>query len=73
MSNPKELTNRIVAFFREVYAEGEKVRWPDRDQLTKATIVVVVIVALVASYMGLVDAIFAFLFKTVDHLMGRGV
>lgn len=73
MSNPKELINRSVVFFREVYAEGEKVRWPGRDQLTKATVVVVVIVAFVASYMGLVDGIFAFLFRTIDHLMGREV
>ena len=45
-------------YFKEVRSELRKVNWPDRDELIKATGVVIVTVAGFALMMTLVDSIF---------------
>ena len=51
----RELPVRAVTFLQEVWAELKKVHWPSRKETYAATAVVVVIVALVAVYLGTVD------------------
>jgi preprotein translocase subunit SecE len=51
----RELPVRTVTFLQEVWAELKKVHWPSRKETYAATVVVVVIVALVAVYLGTVD------------------
>jgi preprotein translocase subunit SecE len=46
---------RSVTFLQEVWAELKKVHWPTRKETYAATGVVLVIVALIAFYLGLVD------------------
>ncbi len=46
---------RFTRFSHEVVAELKKVTWPDRAQLTQATIVVIVAVAIIAAFLGLAD------------------
>jgi preprotein translocase subunit SecE len=45
----------IGKFLREVRAEFRRVQWHDRKELTSFTIAVVVYVAIVAVFLGLVD------------------
>ncbi|HAI86154.1 MAG TPA: preprotein translocase subunit SecE [Firmicutes bacterium] len=45
----------IGKFLREVRAEFRRVQWPDRKQLTSFTVAVVVYVAIVAVFLGLID------------------
>ncbi len=55
IAKARELVPRSVTFLQEVWAELKKVHWPSRKETYAATAVVVVIVALVASFLGLVD------------------
>lgn len=44
-----------VQFLREVQAELKKVTWPNRKQTAGATVVVIILVFIIASFLGLVD------------------
>jgi preprotein translocase subunit SecE len=46
-------------FLTEVIAELKKVSWPTRTQLVQSTAVVLVVVAIVAAYLAVLDAIFS--------------
>ena len=46
---------RFTRFSQEVIAELKKVSWPNRAQLTQATLVVIVAVAIIATFLGLAD------------------
>ena len=46
---------RFTRFSQEVIAELKKVSWPNRAQLTQATLVVIVAVAIIAAFLGLAD------------------
>jgi preprotein translocase subunit SecE len=54
---------RFARFFREVRIEMSKVTWPPRRELTQATLVVIVAVAVAASYIGLLDLVWSSLVK----------
>ena len=58
-------TSRGTRFFGEVVAEMRKVAWPNRKQLTQATAVVLVFVAVLTAYLAGLDAIFE---RLVDAL-----
>ena len=49
---------RVTRFLQEVAAELRKVSWPNRQQLFQSTLVVLICVAVVAAYLGVLDAIF---------------
>ena len=46
---------KVTNFFGEVKAELEKVAWSNRQELKAATAVVIVMTALMAVYIGVVD------------------
>lgn len=46
---------KIPQFLREVRAEMEKVSWPSRDEVRAATIVIIVLVIVLAIFIGGVD------------------
>jgi preprotein translocase subunit SecE len=48
---------RAMQFLREVRGEMEKVTWPGRDEVRAATIVIIVLVILLATFIGVVDFI----------------
>ncbi|MFP4475878.1 MAG: preprotein translocase subunit SecE [Desulfatibacillaceae bacterium] len=50
---------KSVQFLREVRMELKRVTWPSRKQATGSTVVVVILVAIIAGYLGLVDTILA--------------
>ena len=50
---------RSVRFLREVRIEMSKVTWPPRQELTQATMVVIVAVVIAAAYIGLFDLIWS--------------
>ena len=49
------LFEKISQFFREVRVELRKVNWPSRQETMASTVVVIVLVFLVSTYLGLVD------------------
>ena len=62
----REAIPRSVTFLQEVWAELKKVHWPGRKETYAATLVVLVIVGIVALFLGTVD--FA-LFKAVQLVL----
>ncbi|MFH1601513.1 MAG: preprotein translocase subunit SecE [Candidatus Shapirobacteria bacterium] len=47
-----------VNFFSEVFEQLKQVTWPDKETLTTLTVVVIVVSAAVAVYLGALDVFF---------------
>jgi preprotein translocase SecE subunit len=56
---------RLINFLIQVWAELRRVQWPDRNQITQATSVVVVFCILAGLYLALFDWLFARLVKAI--------
>ena len=56
---------RLAAFLVAVWAELQRVQWPDRRQLTQLTGVVLFFVIIVGAYLGGLDAIFSRLIQAI--------
>jgi preprotein translocase subunit SecE len=56
---------KIILFFQESFGELKKVTWPNRDEATASTKVVLISTLIIAALLGLVDFI---LFKLVDWI-----
>ena len=61
------LLQKIRQFFREVKVELKKVTWPSRKETIASTSVVLVVVILVAVYLGVVDIILSRALKLLLH------
>lgn len=61
VGRPWNFVLRSVQFLREVWAELNKVVWPSRAETKAYTFVVIVAVAVVAAYIGLLDVMFNWL------------
>ncbi len=56
---------RLVKFIREVRNEMRRVSWPSRDEVRESTTVVIVIVLILAVFIGIVDRALSFLISLV--------
>lgn len=52
---PPNFIEKSIQFLREVRAELKKVTWPSRKQTMGSTLVVIVLVIIIASFLGAVD------------------
>ncbi|MDR5697663.1 MAG: preprotein translocase subunit SecE [Armatimonadota bacterium] len=59
------MAERIGRYFREIRAELNRVTWPTRQELIASTLVVIVVVTIMALYLGAWDAVFTWLFQRV--------
>jgi preprotein translocase subunit SecE len=57
--------SRVVGFLIAVWAELNRVQWPNRQQLTSLTGITLLFVLLVGGYLGLLDAIFSKLVSAI--------
>jgi len=64
MANP---ISQITNFVRESKEELKKVTWPDRDEVTSFTVVVVVTVFVVALFLWLIDNFLMMIIKAVMY------
>ena len=64
MLNP---INQMVNFVRESKEELKKVTWPDRDEVTSFTIVVIIAVILVSVFLWIIDTFLMTIIKTVMY------
>jgi preprotein translocase SecE subunit len=55
----------VIGFLLSCWAELKKVQWPDRETLIQATAVTIIFVAVAATYLGALDALFSFLIKRI--------
>jgi len=67
MEKIKLIMNRAVQFVSQAKAELKKVTWPTRKQTLASTGVVMVIVAVMGLYLGIIDLILA---KLVKFILG---
>ncbi len=67
MEKIKLIMNKAVQFVSQAKAELKKVTWPSRKQTLASTGVVIVIVAIMALYLGIIDLILA---KLVKFILG---
>ena len=51
--------DKTILYIKEVIAEAKHVTWPTRNQTISFTVAVLVISALVAYYLGLLDFLFS--------------
>jgi preprotein translocase SecE subunit len=58
--------NRLIGFLIAVWAELQRVEWPDRQTLTMLTGVVLLFVIVMGAYLGLLDAVFS---KVIDKIL----
>ncbi|MBF0235141.1 MAG: preprotein translocase subunit SecE [Desulfamplus sp.] len=56
---------RGIQFLREVQAELKKVTWPNRKHTAGATVVVIILVFIIAAFLGLVDVTLSKLVQVV--------
>ena len=65
---PRKQQNRIQLFIRETIGELRKVSWPTRKEAKNLTIVVLIVIFAMSTFLGVLDAIytkfFALLFGT---------
>jgi preprotein translocase subunit SecE len=57
--------SRVVGFLIAVWAELNRVQWPNRQQLTSLTGITLLFVLIVGGYLGLLDAIFSKLVSAI--------
>src|SRR4051812_33098883 len=56
---------RVTGFLVAVWAELQRVQWPNRQQLTSLTGVTLMFVLIVGGYLGLLDAVFSKLISAI--------
>jgi len=59
--------NQMVTFVRESRDELKKVTWPERDEVTSFTVVVIIAVVIVSIFLGLIDSFLMTIIKTVMY------
>jgi preprotein translocase SecE subunit len=55
----------VIGFIASCWAELKRVQWPDRDTLVQASAVTLVFVAVMAAYLGALDAAFNWLIQRI--------
>jgi preprotein translocase subunit SecE len=56
---------KLIRFLREVRNELKKVSWPSRTEIRESTTVVIVIVLILAVFIGLVDRALSLLVRVI--------
>ena len=68
MKNEKSRLGAIRTFWEEVVAETKKSTWPERQELIESTVVVIVAMILLSSFVGLSDKLLLALIKFLISL-----
>jgi preprotein translocase subunit SecE len=63
----KEIKEKIIGYLKEIRTEAFKVIWPGRNYITAATIVVLIIVFVVTTFVMLIDFGFARFFAVFSR------
>lgn len=65
MINLREQIERGVQFFKDVEVEGKRVSWPSVKETVRSTGAVILISAILTSFLGLVDFLFSLIVKFI--------
>ena len=61
----KRQRSGVLGFFAQCVAELKRVQWPDRETLIQASAITLIFIAVMAAYLGVLDAIFNFLVQRI--------
>jgi preprotein translocase subunit SecE len=64
-----EFLQRLQKFVREVTAEFKRVNWPSRTEVANSTVIVLVLVFVLAFYLGAVDVGLSQLYLVVERVL----
>jgi preprotein translocase subunit SecE len=67
-ASKKKKRNFIVRYFREASTELRKVNWPSRQEATRLTVIVLVVVAVMSGLLGVLDFLFTRFFGLIYSL-----
>jgi preprotein translocase subunit SecE len=56
---------RLIEFLKDTRVELTKISWPNRHELRESTVVVIITVVLITLFIGAVDQIFNFLWRSL--------
>ncbi len=65
----KKKSNPVIRYLRETRAELKKVTWPTRQEATKLTIIVLIVVAFMSALLGTLDYIFS---RVMGYIISLG-
>ncbi len=65
INKARDVVPRSMTFLQEVWAELKKVHWPSRKETYAATVVVLLVVAIVAAFLGAVDFVVSQLLQMI--------
>jgi len=68
MEKEKNIFKRMGAYLREVRGEMKKVTWPNKNDMIKTTIAVIVISVFFGIYLFGVDFIFSHIFRQIGSI-----
>jgi preprotein translocase subunit SecE len=55
----------VIGFLASCWAELKRVQWPDRETLIQASAITLIFIAVMAAYLGILDAIFNWLVQRI--------
>jgi preprotein translocase SecE subunit len=55
---PERQRGAVIGFFISCWAELKRVQWPDRETLIQASAITLIFIAIMAAYLGVLDAAF---------------
>ena len=65
MEKLREQVDRGVQFFKDVEVEGKRISWPSIKETVRSTGAVIIISAILTSFLGLVDFLFSLIVKYI--------
>ena len=65
MDRIKEFSTSVAQFGKDIESETKRITWPSRQETIKSTLAVIVISAIFASFLGLVDYVFSWVIKLI--------
>lgn len=65
MDRLKNLSAETSQFAKDIESEAKRITWPSRQETVKSTLAVVVISAVFASFLGIVDYLFSWVIRLI--------
>jgi preprotein translocase subunit SecE len=65
MDRLKNLSADTIQFAKDIESEAKRITWPSRQEAVKSTLAVVVISAVFASFLGIVDYFFSWVIRLI--------
>ena len=59
------MTESITAFFKESYAELQKVTWISRKEVMGSTVVIIILISILSVFVALIDMFFVWVVKHI--------